>query len=148
MRALNRSVGAPFIAAICAVMLAATAVAAIGEIEKDPGVCSRNTAGTPSTEFVLDGGDDVWDHVPGLLISPELEGLEGPITVVVFDGPHQSIPYFGGVQEDSDEDVELTPPIFNNILCVVTPKGDAIYYADVDFSGMNLDGLDLDRLEP
>jgi hypothetical protein len=147
MRTLKRSVGAPIVAAFAAVMVAATAVAAIGEIKEDPGVCSRNVAETPSVQFSLSGGHAVWDHIPGLGISPELEGLKGSLTVVVFEGPHHAVPVVGGVWE-ADEGAEMTVPTFDNVLCVVSSTGEAFYYADVDFSGMNLSGLELDRVTP
>jgi hypothetical protein len=61
----------------------------------------------------------------------------------VFAGPHYAIPTTGGVRQDA----VATRRSFENVMCVITGR-DRIFYGDVDFTGLSLEGLDLDRYAP
>jgi hypothetical protein len=128
------------------VILAGVAAAAVTAEVATPGACNRNVANAPSILFTVANGSALWDHLPRLGTSPELTVIDEPITVVLFEGPHQAVPLFPPLQAGN---IESAPPfVFNDVVCVVTPSGEEFYYYDVDRTGLNLDGLQVDRLSP
>lgn len=126
--------------------LAAGAVIAADLAPGDPGTCNRGTAGAASVAFELADGPDLWNRIPNMGRAPELESVQGQITVVVFEGPHRSVPIVGQLQPRGQAVAEA--PSFNNVVCVVSPSGEEAYYVDVNLSGLNLSGLAVDRRDP
>lgn len=108
------------------------------------GACNRNIAGAESLAFTLPDGDAVFERIPRLGISPELNGIPGPITVVLFEGAHEAVPVFPPLREGNQT---TDPFVFENVVCVVTSTGEEHYYINVDRTGLNLDGLAVDRRE-
>lgn len=76
------------------VILAGVAAAAVTAEVVTPGACNRNVAKAPSILFTVANGPALWDHLPRLGTSPELTVIDEPITVVLFEGPHQAVPLF------------------------------------------------------
>lgn len=106
-----------------------------------PGVCNRNTAGAPSMQFELTDASELHARIPRLGLTPELDAVSGPVEVVVFNGPHRSVPVFGGL----DPTGGAVRPALDNVVCVVDAHGTPNYYFDVDTAGMSLDGVPIDR---
>lgn len=111
--------------------------------EPGPSVCNREAAGSPSLMFGVDSVAALRERIPSWLKTPELDAAEGPLTVVIFEGPHQAIAYYPPFQPDAPEPATS----FENVVCVVRGGIDN-YYPWVDLSGLNLDGLSIDRLSP
>ncbi|MDQ3879578.1 MAG: hypothetical protein M3295_00625 [Chloroflexota bacterium] len=108
-------------------------VATATGISARPDVCNRNEAGVPVVaEFDLSNGSELWAHLPAAGRAPELEGLPGPIHVVVFLGQHRAIPNLYGQLLATDVVVAEQP----NTVCVVDRDGVESYYG-----GISLDGL-------
>lgn len=129
--------------------LAAGAVVAVNAVPGDPGICNRETAGSASLAFQLADGPSLWDRLPNMGRAPELESVKEPITVVVFEGQHRSIPIVGGggqIQPQGQDASEA--PVFNDVVCVIAPSGEVLYYVDIDMSGLNLDDLAVERRDP
>lgn len=133
----------PVIALAAVMTVAVFAAVAVGAAEPGPGTCNRNTAKAASVEFTVPNGKAVREQVPLLGKAPELDAISEPIDVVVFNGPHHSVPLFPGLQQG--EESSAAPPVFNNVVCVLAPSGEEMYYFDVDLAGLRLDGLVVDR---
>lgn len=127
------------LAVILPLSLATVAVSVAAD--PSPGTCNRNVAGVPSTEFQLPNVGALRTRIPRFGLAPELDAVGGPFTVVVFEGSHQAVPIFPPLQTGP-----AAPILPNNVLCVVEPSGVENYYSGVDFDGLNLEGLSLDRL--
>ena len=132
---------AVMVAAIAVVVLVATVSGGV----RDGDVCARDEAGSSSVSFDLESGLAVRKHIPGLGISPELDVAQGPVTVVVFEGPHHAVPFFPPLQQG---DNTLAPAALDRVVCVVTADGVENYYFDVDISNLDAKGLALDRRDP
>jgi hypothetical protein len=78
-------------------------------------------------------------------MAPELDAISEPVQAVVFLGPHHSVPVLLAPEPGGDRPAAATT--IANVVCVVAPSGEELYYADVDLTGLNLDGLVVDRRE-
>lgn len=98
-----------------------------------PGSCGRDQAGVPVlAEFDVPNGPALLERVP-LGISPEISEPggplhDGPLHVVVFRGPHLSVPVHRPLRAPHD----LPPP--TDVVCVIRPDGDTYYYSSVDLT--------------
>jgi hypothetical protein len=125
-------------------LASAMAVGAAVSQPAAPGVCNRSIAGSGSVSFTLNSGRAVWQRVPRLGTAPELESAAGPVTVVVFDGAHVAVPVLPALQQG---DRTEKPYVYENVVCVLLPSGEELYYYNVDKTGLDLSGLSLERLE-
>ena len=127
--------------------ISVTGLAAFGATANDPwpDACNRNTAEAASIQFSVPDGPAVHKHVPGLGISPELDIVAEPVEVVVFSGPHHAVPIFPALQQGDNAGVK---PVFENVVCVLTPSGEEMFYANVDLADLRLDGLTVNRRGP
>jgi len=132
-----------FIAGIMGLVLggAAASMAAVAG-ESGAGICGRNVAKAASVQFTVPNGPAVLERIPRLGLSPELDSITDPVTVVVFEGPHHAVPVLVPLQEG---DVTVEPFTFNDVICVAVPGGEEMYYYDVDRTGLDLSGLSVDR---
>lgn len=125
-------------------LLALTGIAVAVDSDDVRGACHRESAGSASLAFTLPNGPALWERIPRAGRASELEAVNQPITVVVFEGPHAAVPIFGGLQPGAAQQVS---PVLDNVVCVVA-DGIENSYVDVDTTGMTLDGLSIDRVEP
>lgn len=108
--------------------------------EPQRGTCNRNVAGAASVQFALPNGASLREHIPTFGIAPELDAMTDAVTVVVFEGPHRAVPVFPAFKPQNGSD-----PVFDNVVCVVSPDGEENYYFDIDLTSLNLNGLNVDR---
>jgi hypothetical protein len=125
--------------------LVAGAVVVMNMAPGSPGPCNRESAGSSSVAFELPNGPSLWERIPKMGRAPELESVDDPITVVVFEGPHRAVPIVPRLQVGQHS---APPMVLNNVVCVVSPGGEELYYTDVDMTGLDLGGLTLDRRDP
>lgn len=132
------------VTALLVTVSAAVAVSAAPTEEQltEPGVCNRNTALASSLQFTVPSGAAVWAHIPLLGITPELEAINDPVTVVVFEGPHHAVPVFPALREGN---YSIAPTALEDVVCVLAPTGEEMYYYGVDTSVLNLEGVTVDR---
>lgn len=123
---------------------AAMGIAVAAGVGADPraGLCNRTDAGAASVAFDLPRGADVRARIPRFGLAPELDAMGGPVTVVVFEGRHNAVPIFGGIHARASDTG------YDNVVCVVSPSGEELYYSDVDRAGMNIADLAVDRVAP
>ena len=81
-------------------------------------------------DFEVKEGRLVREFIPRFGIAPELDALDGPLRILVFNGDHKAVPVFGQLQTG---DAQQTT--FRNVVCVSTPT-DEWYYYDVDLTGV------------
>lgn len=115
------------IGAVVAVLLLTTAsVAAV--VEQTPDICGRNESRTNVfAEFDVATASELVRHFPDFTSTPGLSEGAGPLHVVAFTGKHYGVPLLGGPH---------TRPAsagIDNVVCVVKPDGDTIYYTDVSY---------------
>jgi hypothetical protein len=70
-------------------------------------------------QFLVPAGRNIREYIPKLGITPELDGIAGPFTIVVFDGPHHAIPVFPAFKPRDGSDL-----VFNDVVCVAVPSGE------------------------
>ena len=108
--------------------------------------CNRQAAGDPSIEFQVESVTALEERIPEWGLAPELDRVSGPLTVVIFEGPHLAIPVYGvGLTRDDEEPAEAL--VFDDVVCVVR-GGIENYYSEVDLIGVDLAGLSAERFEP
>lgn len=128
----------PMLLGVLAAM--ALASAALGLIaEPTRGTCNRNVSEAASMQFRVADVRELREVLPKLLLTPELEGIDG-LEVVIFQGTHRAVPVYGGLRTELAEQ-----GAFDRVVCVVTPKGEENYYSGVDLSGLDLTGITVDR---
>jgi hypothetical protein len=94
--------------------------------------CARQEAGSPvRAEFDIPAYDVMTTVIPRFGRAPELEAVDGPFHVVVFD-VHRGIPVIGQFREEG------MPSEYRNVVCVITPDGQPSYYVDIDLANLAL----------
>jgi hypothetical protein len=117
--------------AVAACALSALAVFSVHAAEQNPNACNRQIAGAAVVaDFEIQRGPELSLHLPRLGITPELDGMSGPIRVLVFRGEHKSVPVMGPVYEN------MTPAVYEDVVCLVHPDGNESWYAGVDQEGL------------
>lgn len=130
------------LAVIAPLALVGVVAAGVSAANDGPGTCNRNLAGTASVEFDVLDVAELRIRIPKLGLAPELDAAKGPFSLVVFEGPHGAVPIYPALLGNGD-DMVLPDP--EQVVCVVEPNGTENYYSDVDLTGLNLDGLSVDR---
>lgn len=118
--------------AIIAFALGAVLVLGNAAAEDRPDTCFRNEAGAKViAEFQISDGAAIREHIPLFGKAPELDGMAGPLTVLVFQGEHVAVPLLPQLQA-----TDAPPPAFRDVVCVVTATGDEWYYFDVNVADL------------
>ena len=101
-----------------------------------PDACSRSRASASSVSFVVADGQAVRDHIPNFGLAPELDGLAGPLTVVILEGSHNAVQLFPPLLEGEQD---ASSAALDHVVCVLTADGVENYYPEVDLSGQEHD---------
>jgi hypothetical protein len=118
------------------------ATAASGQVAD---ACHRDAAEAPCLQVTLPNGTTVRHVIPNFGVAPELDAVEAPVTVVIFEGPHRAVPVLPALQPST---TSAGSSVVNGVLCVRVPLGEELYYADVDLTGMDLSRIAVDRRDP
>jgi len=95
--------------------------------------CGAGGPNTVDVTFDIPAANRIWDFVPGLQETPELENDSAPAFVVLFSGNFTSP--FGGTFQGGGE---RAPRTYQNVMCVVQADGTVNLYADIPREGMTL----------
>lgn len=96
--------------------------------------CGASGSNAVDVTFSIPAANRIWDFVPGLQESPELNRDDLPAFVVLFEGTYRS-PFGGTIKEGVAERVQKT---YENVICVVQADGTINLYADVSRVGLAL----------
>lgn len=94
----------------------------------DPRVLQCGVGGTLQEIFELPRAKDIWRHLPGMKMAPELAREEGPASVLVYNGPVKGVMVGRGGLQTSE---------IPEAICVVLSSGEAIVYANVSRTGLS-----------
>jgi hypothetical protein len=96
--------------------------------------CGATATNLVETTFDIPAANRIWEFVPGLQETPELENDSRPAFVVLFAGEFTTP--FGG--QPVQGEAERGPKTYRDVTCIVQADGTINVYADVPREGLVL----------